>query len=77
MLPYLAQGANSAIEDGAVLGLLLGKIESKAQLPQALSMYQSLRKIRGESIVKETLKQVSKAMGPCGPQLLRGQVANT
>lgn len=58
MLPYLAQGANSAIEDGAVLGLLLGHIKSKDQLPQALNMYQSLRKTRGERIVKETFKQV-------------------
>lgn len=59
MLPYLAQGANSAIEDGAVLGLLLGHIKSKDQLPQALSMYQSLRKTRGERIVRETFKQVT------------------
>ena len=28
MLPYLAQGANSAFDDGVVLGLLLGKIKS-------------------------------------------------
>jgi salicylate hydroxylase len=59
MLPYLAQGANSAIEDGAVLGSLLGHINSKAQLPKALKMYQKLRKTRGEAIVKETFKQVS------------------
>lgn len=59
MLPYLAQGANSAIEDGAVLGSLLGHINSKAQLPKALQMYETLRKTRGEAIVKETFKQVS------------------
>lgn len=59
MLPYLAQGANSAIEDGAVLGLLLGRIQSKDQVPQALAMYEKLRKARGDSIVKETFKQVS------------------
>lgn len=58
MLPYLAQGANSAIEDGAVLGLLLGHVQSKEQLPKALKMYESLRKSRGDSIVKETFKQV-------------------
>lgn len=61
MLPYLAQGANSAIEDGAVLGLLLGSIKSREQLPKALQMYQQLRKARGDAIVKETFKQV------CGP----------
>jgi salicylate hydroxylase len=58
MLPYLAQGANSAVEDGAVLGLLLGHVKSKHQLPQALSMYERLRKSRGEAIVRETFKQV-------------------
>ncbi|UPL00009.1 hypothetical protein LCI18_010943 [Fusarium solani-melongenae] len=57
MLPYLAQGANSAIEDGAALGHLLGKIKSKDQLPSALKMYERLRKSRGEAIVKEAFKQ--------------------
>ncbi|PKS06013.1 hypothetical protein jhhlp_007847 [Lomentospora prolificans] len=57
MLPYLAQGANSAIEDGTVLGLLLGHLQSKDQLPQALKMYEALRKSRGEAIVKEAFKQ--------------------
>lgn len=59
MLPYLAQGANSAIEDGAVLGHLLGKIKTKRQLPQALKLYEQLRKARGEDVVRETFKQVS------------------
>lgn len=57
MLPYLAQGANSAVEDGAVLGLLLGRMQSKAELPQALKLYERLRKTRGEAIVKETFRQ--------------------
>jgi len=57
MLPYLAQGANSSLEDGAVLGALLGKITSKSQLPQALQMYETLRKERSESIARETFKQ--------------------
>ncbi|KAI0397102.1 hypothetical protein F5Y17DRAFT_31249 [Xylariaceae sp. FL0594] len=57
MLPYLAQGANSAIEDGAVLGLLLGAIQTREQLPKALQMYQSLRKARGDAIAKEAFKQ--------------------
>jgi salicylate hydroxylase len=59
MLPYLAQGANSALEDGAVLGLLVGHIKSKEQLPQALRLYEKLRKVRGDAIVKEAFKQVS------------------
>ncbi|EUC40261.1 hypothetical protein COCMIDRAFT_109280 [Bipolaris oryzae ATCC 44560] len=57
MLPYLAQGANSAIEDGTVLGLLLGLIQSKEHLHPALELYQNLRKTRGELIVRETFKQ--------------------
>ncbi|KAI6757054.1 hypothetical protein HG530_011652 [Fusarium avenaceum] len=57
MLPYLAQGANSAIEDGAVLGLLLGAVESPSHLPKALKLYEQLRKSRGEAIVRETFKQ--------------------
>ncbi|KAJ5284570.1 hypothetical protein N7505_002550 [Penicillium chrysogenum] len=57
MLPYLAQGANSAVEDGAVLGLILGHLRSKDQLPKALEMYEDLRKSRGDAIVKETFKQ--------------------
>ncbi|KAH7240728.1 uncharacterized protein BKA55DRAFT_740604 [Fusarium redolens] len=67
MLPYLAQGANSAVEDGAVLGLLLGHIKSKDQLPKALSMYEALRKSRGEAIVRETFKQRESFHMPDGP----------
>ena len=59
MLPYLAQGANSAIEDGAVLGLLLGRIKSRDHVPFALKLYEDLRKARGEAIVRETFKQVN------------------
>lgn len=59
MLPYLAQGANSSLEDGAVLGLLLGHMTDRAQLPRILRLYESLRKSRGEAIVRETFKQVS------------------
>ncbi|KAH6683607.1 FAD binding domain-containing protein [Plectosphaerella plurivora] len=68
MLPYLAQGANSAVEDGAVLGLLLGYMRSKDQLPQALKMYERLRKARGDAIVKETFKQRESFHMPDGPK---------
>ncbi|KAH3141723.1 hypothetical protein KXW18_001739 [Aspergillus fumigatus] len=57
MLPYLAQGANSSLEDGAVLGQLLGHMKNKSHLPQILRLYERLRKSRGEAIVKETFKQ--------------------
>jgi salicylate hydroxylase len=59
MLPYLAQGANSSIEDGAVLGLLLctEHFRSKSQLPATLKLFEQLRKARGEGIARETFKQ--------------------
>jgi salicylate hydroxylase len=59
MLPYLAQGANSSIEDGAVLGLLLAPehFAFRAQLPETLQLFQSVRKSRGEGIARETFKQ--------------------
>jgi len=60
MLPYLAQGANSSLEDGAVLGNLLAVVKRKDQLPEALRLYESLRKKRGEAIVRETFAQASK-----------------
>jgi 2-polyprenyl-6-methoxyphenol hydroxylase-like FAD-dependent oxidoreductase len=64
MIPYLAQGANSAMEDGATIGLILGKITSKSQLPQALQMFQTMRKARGEAVARESLKMVSMARSP-------------
>ncbi|KAH3358019.1 hypothetical protein ACP6JD_002735 [Aspergillus fumigatus] len=53
----LMHRANSSLEDGAVLGQLLGHMKNKSHLPQILRLYESLRKSRGEAIVKETFKQ--------------------
>ncbi|KAK7562619.1 FAD binding domain-containing protein [Phyllosticta citricarpa] len=60
MLPYLAQGANSALEDGAVLGKVLKDVDSRSSVHQALVVFQKLRKSRGEAIVQETFKQASR-----------------
>lgn len=60
MLPYLAQGANSSLEDGAVLGSLLGRVrrsEMGRQLPRVARLYQELRQQRGWRIQLETFKQ--------------------
>ncbi len=57
MLPYLAQGANSSIEDGGVLGRLLSHVNTKQQLPWAIKLYETLRKSRSEKIVRETFHQ--------------------
>ncbi|KAI5866082.1 putative monooxygenase [Durotheca rogersii] len=57
MLPYLAQGANSSLEDGAVLGRLLKYVTRRDQIAPALEMYQMARKSRGEAIAREALGQ--------------------
>lgn len=60
MLPYLAQGANSSLEDGAVMGYLLGKVNAETkdeQLKKAGRIYEELRKGRGEGIARETWGQ--------------------
>jgi salicylate hydroxylase len=57
MLPYLAQGANSSLEDGAVLGRLLSYVTSREQISWAVTLYESLRKSRSEQIVRETFNQ--------------------
>lgn len=54
-LPHMAQGAAQAIEDGAVLGVVLSpsriKDCSPSTINQALSLYEQLRKPRAEAIV--------------------------
>lgn len=60
MLPYLAQGANSSLEDGACMGFLLGKVRGERkdeQLGRAAKIYEELRKGRGEGIARETWGQ--------------------
>lgn len=68
MLPYLAQGANSSMEDGAVLGNILGALSNKTELPEALRLYERLRKKRGEAIVRETFAQRHDFHLPDGPE---------
>ncbi|KAH0562768.1 hypothetical protein GP486_002587 [Trichoglossum hirsutum] len=67
MLPYLAQGANSSLEDGAALGFLLGKAKSKDRVRDALQMYEMIRKERGEEIGRETFRQRDTLHLPDGP----------
>ncbi|KAK3359939.1 hypothetical protein B0T25DRAFT_601178 [Lasiosphaeria hispida] len=60
MLPYLAQGANSSLEDGAVLGSLLGRVKRskmEAQLLKVSKMYQEMRMERGRRIQLEGFRQ--------------------
>ena len=46
MLPYMSQGAAMAIEDGAALALVLGKIRSVRELPFATRVFETERKKR-------------------------------
>ncbi|KAI0438241.1 FAD binding domain protein [Xylaria telfairii] len=57
MLPYLAQGANSSLEDGAVLGRLLGRVTNPGEIALAIELYEKVRKGRGEGIAMEALNQ--------------------
>ncbi|CAI6230220.1 unnamed protein product [Periconia digitata] len=62
MLPYLAQGANSSIEDGAALGALLDSsknphFKSDKDLEGVLRLFEKIRKERGEGIARETFAQ--------------------
>lgn len=52
-LPHLAQGAAQAIEDAAVLGVVLAGIKdvSPANINRALKVYESVRKERAETLV--------------------------
>lgn len=53
-LPYLASGAAMAVEDGAFLGALFDRISTKAQVPDLLVIYESLRKARTTRVVKNS-----------------------
>lgn len=54
-LPYQAQGAAMAVEDGAVLGILLGGLSrsgQQEQIAEILHLYEELRKKRTTTIVR-------------------------
>ncbi|KAI1907207.1 hypothetical protein LOZ61_006277 [Ophidiomyces ophidiicola] len=51
-LPYLAQGAAQAVEDGAVLGTLFEQVENRSQLGDLLAIYERVRKARTTRVVR-------------------------
>ena len=55
-LPFLAQGANMAIEDGMVLARCLDSFDS----PEALRRYEAARLDRTSRIVRGSLENVSR-----------------
>ncbi|KAI1628978.1 salicylate hydroxylase [Exophiala viscosa] len=50
-LPYLAQGAAQAVEDAAVLAHLFEKVEHAHQVPDLLTIYETIRKPRATAVV--------------------------
>ncbi|KAH0430705.1 hypothetical protein CcaCcLH18_07620 [Colletotrichum camelliae] len=72
-LPYQAQGAAMASEDGAVLGKLLGllhksKLPDKQYIPEVLKLYESLRKSRTTTNVQGAVSNRSTYHLPDGPE---------
>jgi salicylate hydroxylase len=61
-LPYQAQGAAMAIEDGAALGILVGSLsqsrfeDRKAHVPQTLHLYEEMRKRRTTTNVQGAIE---------------------
>jgi len=51
-LPYLASGAAMAVEDGAFLGSLFSRLTSRSQIPDILTIFESVRKARTTRVVK-------------------------
>ena len=47
-----AQGAAQAVEDGAVLGALMERLEDRSQIVDILAIYECLRKNRTTRVVK-------------------------
>jgi salicylate hydroxylase len=59
-LPFLAQGANMAIEDGMVLARCLDAFD----IPEALRRYEAARLDRTSRIVRASLENVSRYHNP-------------
>lgn len=68
MLPYVAQGAAQAVEDAATLAVLLSSLESAADIPQALRLYQIARKSRAEAIQGMSQTNRNTLHMPDGPE---------
>lgn len=57
ILPYMAQGVNSALEDAAVLGGVLSRVTHAAELPLATQRYESIRQRRTQKLHEITFQQ--------------------
>ncbi|KAF7374505.1 FAD/NAD(P)-binding domain-containing protein [Mycena sanguinolenta] len=57
-LPFLAQGAATAIEDGGAIGCLFPAGTTRGDVPERLKAYQDLRKERGEFVNTGSVEQL-------------------
>ena len=64
-----AQGGGQAIEDAAVLGILLDQVQDKATMEERLGLFEQIRRNRGSAI------QVLSNSGPPMPQSVRDAAA--
>jgi len=62
-LPHLAQGAAQAVEDAAVLGVVLGQVQNLEDLPKALLAYQVSIAARFSCIVNSKFVSNSRRCG--------------
>ncbi|KAF2747826.1 FAD/NAD(P)-binding domain-containing protein [Sporormia fimetaria CBS 119925] len=67
MLPYLAQGACSAFEDGAILGLILSHVNFKSDVSTRLELFEEMRLKRTKDIAHATMLQRHLLHFPDGP----------
>ncbi|KAH7390218.1 hypothetical protein BKA64DRAFT_117741 [Cadophora sp. MPI-SDFR-AT-0126] len=67
MLPYMAQGAAMAIEDGAALAESISRADSVTDLPKLLKVFEAVRKPRCEDISANCLKNAEIFHLPDGP----------
>ena len=64
---YSGQGASMALEDAAVLGSLFSKIVHRSQLPDLLTIFETMRKPRTTTVVKATVATGLAEKYPDGP----------
>ena len=60
--PFQGQGAGQAIEDALVITSLLAKVQSVNQIPNALMVYNQVRRPRGQRVV-ETSRESGRLLG--------------
>ncbi|KAI5856082.1 hypothetical protein BZA05DRAFT_390586 [Tricharina praecox] len=70
MVPYLAQGAGQAIEDGASLAECISRARDSSDLPAVLAAFQTIRKPRCEKIQKGSMENGDIWHMPDGPEQL-------